>query len=74
MVIDARRLELQEFFKRLKEILASECGTDVFIEVIVDRDSLKKVKSFIAMTGCRTAVEEKNGYYIIRITGTPCCV
>jgi len=75
MVIDARRLELQELFKRLKEIFASGCGADVFIEVLVDTSAnIKQIKAFISMTGCRTAIEERDGNYIVRITGTPCCV
>lgn len=75
MIIDARNRELKELFVKLKEILESKVGTDVFIEILIDPfTDVKKIKSFVSMSGCRTDVEEKGEYYIVRLTGTPCCV
>lgn len=75
VIIDARNLELKELFMKLKEILESELGKDVFIEILINTfTDIKKIKSFVSMSGCQTDAEKKDGYYIVRVTGTPCCV
>lgn len=75
MTIDARELESHELFRKLKDILTSKVGTDVFIEILFDtRPAAKKVRAFISMTGCQTELEEKEEYYVLRVTGSPCCV
>lgn len=75
MVIDARGLDLPELFLKLKEILTSKRGMEVFIKVLLDTHSAtKKAKAFVSMTGCKADIEEKEGYYLLRITGSPCCV
>lgn len=73
--IDARRLKPEELFMKLKEILESKMGMNVLIEILLDRHSAaKKVRAFVSMTGCQTELEEKDGYYVMRVTGSPCCV
>jgi hypothetical protein len=75
MYIDARELELQDLFRKLKEILASKLGEDVFLEILIqNRGDVKRIKTFVALSGCQTAVEEREGNYLVRITGSPCCV
>ena len=67
-------MELTALFLRLKAIFASQCGMDVNVDVLVRnlRDS-KKVSGFAAMSGCRTDVNENDGFYTVRITGSVCC-
>lgn len=73
--VDARELDSQELFLKLNDILSSKWGKDVFIEILIDTfTATKKVKAYISMTGCKTEIEKKEGYYIVRVTGTPCCV
>ncbi len=76
MVIDARTLNSQELFIKLKEILASQIGKDVFIEIMLNTQSeTKRLKAFVSMSGCQTTdVEKKEGYYVMCIKGSPCCV
>ena len=75
MVIDARGIEPHELFLRLRETLASRRGVDVFIEILFDtRSTSQRAKAFVSMTGCRAEIEEREGHYLLRITGSPCCV
>lgn len=75
MNIDARELDLKELFQKLKQILASKLGEDVFIEILIQNQrDVKKIQSFAALSGCQTSVEKKEGYFIVQITGSPCCV
>ncbi len=74
MHIDARKLDRQELFARLKEILSSnrECG--VSIEILTGTlAEAKKIEAFASMSGCRTGVDKKDDYYIIHLNGPPCC-
>lgn len=75
MTIDARKgRDARELFHKLKDILAKEIGKEVIIEVMVaTNDIAKKVRAFAEMSGCQTEIEEKEGYYIARVTGYPCC-
>jgi translation initiation factor 1 (eIF-1/SUI1) len=76
MTIDARGIELKELFARLKEILSTDgrCG-DVCIEILLDTlDAAQKVRAFVSMTGCQTEIKEKEGRYVLYVTGNPCCV
>jgi hypothetical protein len=75
MHIDARNLDQQELFARLKEIFSSstECG-EVSIEILVGTSAeANKIKAFALMSGCRTGVAKKDDYYIIIMNGNPCC-
>ncbi|MBI5187620.1 MAG: sulfurtransferase TusA family protein [Nitrospirae bacterium] len=73
MIIDVRGLEDPEPLKKLKEALSSQCATDVFIEVMVDtKEYVKKIQAFASMSGCTTKVEEKNGYWLVRVRGGTC--
>jgi hypothetical protein len=75
MHIDARDLDQQKLFARLKEILSSsvECG-EVSIEILVGTSAeANKIKAFASMSGCRTGVEKRDDYYIINLNGNPCC-
>jgi TusA-related sulfurtransferase len=75
LTIDARQFTSKELFIKLKDILASQRGCDVSIEILTDTGEMsRKIKAFISMTGCHTESEKKEGYYIIRITGSPCCI
>jgi hypothetical protein len=73
--IDARNSTLQEVFLQLKELLSSKRGDDVFIEILIGSlADAAKIKSFVAFSGCRADAEKREGHYLVRITGTPCCV
>ncbi len=74
MHIDARELEYQELVLKVREILASCHGNDVNIEILISTlAEAKKVKSFVSMSGCKSEIDKKDSYYIMRIKGTPCC-
>ena len=75
MHIDARKLDQQELFARLKEMLATnrECG-EFLIEILVDTlAEANKVRAFASMSGCRAEILEKDDYFIIHLKGIPCC-
>ena len=75
MHIDARKLDQQELFARLKEILLSnkECR-EVSIEILVGTlAEANKIKAFASMSGCRTENGKEGDHYKIHLKGTPCC-
>jgi hypothetical protein len=74
MTIDAREIELLDLFLQLKEIFAAQCGLEVSVDVLVGNfhDS-KKIATFAAMSGCQTETQERDGCYVVRITGSICC-
>lgn len=58
----------------LKGILASKHGCNVSIEIMLNTaDDVGKFTSFAAMSGCKTEIDKKDGYYIMHVTGIPCC-
>lgn len=74
MRIDARKLDLQDLLKQLKDILSSKRGCEVSIEVSINTVSdAKRVKAFAAMSGCNTDIDKKDNYYIIHVKGISCC-
>lgn len=74
MHIDARELEYQELVLKVREMLTSKHGNDVNVEILISSiDDAKKVKAFVSMSGCKSEIDKKNSYYIMRIKGTPCC-
>lgn len=73
--LDVRSLGSEEFFIKLREILASKRGKIVSVEIFAEKlYDVKKIKTFVSMTGCQTAVEGSEGNYVINVTGTPCCI
>lgn len=74
MTIDAREIELLDLFLQLKEIFAAQCNLEVDVEVIIGNypDS-KKISTFASMSGCQTETLEKEGCYLVRISGHICC-
>jgi len=75
MVIDAREFEGTSLFIKLKEVLASYCGKDVFIEILLNSlQDAKRVMTFASMSGCKSEIGEKEGYYTVTISGTVCCI
>ena len=74
MIIDARDFEETSLFVKLKETMASFCGKDVLIEILLSsRQNAKKVMAFASMSGCRAEIGEKEGYTVI-ISGNVCCI
>jgi len=73
--IDAREIELQELFVKLKEIMCSSCSEEVNVDILVKSGSdSRKVNAFASMSGYRTSIEKKEGYYLVHISGYACCV
>lgn len=71
---DTKELELKELFLKLKDILASKLGKEVFIKICVySLSDAAKIKAFVTMSGCQIKVDKKEGCYILHITGCPCC-
>jgi len=72
MQLDARGLESQELFRKLKQMISS-CGSNESIEVLVyDQVTLKRVKAFASMSGCPVETEKKEDFFILRITENTC--
>lgn len=72
--LDATQGNLEEVFLKLKEMLASKLGSDVSIIVQAGSQAdAKKVQAFASMSGCQTSVDKRDEWYIIHITGSPCC-
>lgn len=75
MEIDAREIGLSELFVELRELMCSSCGKEVDIDILVKGYSdSRKLSTFALMSGCRTNIEKKEEYYIVRISGHACCV
>ena len=66
---------MREVFEKLKEIMCSFSGKEVDIEILVKSygDS-RKLSTFALMSGCKTRIEKKEEYCIVRISGYACCV
>lgn len=53
--------------------MISSCGSNESIEVLVyDQVTLKKVKAFASMSGCPVEIENKEDFFILRITENTC--
>jgi len=75
MVIDARKMELHELFMKLKNFFHDRCGQELNVDVMIDTyHNAKRIAAFSSMSGCRTNIEKKEGYYFVHITGSACCV
>jgi hypothetical protein len=58
----------------MRDLLADHCGREVSVEVFLSSSGeTKRLRAFVSMSGCQTEVEEKEGYYVVRITGSVCC-
>jgi hypothetical protein len=74
MHIDAREIELNDLLTRLKDVLTSQRGCELDIEILVNSaHDAKKIKSFVSMSGGITQIDKMNNYYIIHVTGNICC-
>jgi len=74
MEIDARELDMQDLFKKLKENLSCKCGSDVSIDILLNTtEEARKISAFVSMSGCKTEIDKKGECYIMHISGTPCC-
>jgi len=75
MIFDGRNIEVREVLLRLKEALTSCIGEEVSIDILLkELDDVRRVKAFASMSGCVTAIEGRDGYYLLRIRGNVCCV
>ena len=74
MHIDARELDLQDLLTQFKEILSAKRECFLTIDILVNTASdANKVKGFASMSGCTAEIDKKDNYYIIHVTGNPCC-
>ncbi len=74
MIVDARTIASRELLLRMRDLLADHCGREVSVEVfLAGEGDAKRLRAFVSMSGCKTIVEKKEGYYIVRITGNVCC-
>jgi hypothetical protein len=74
MILDARSLDAKELFLRMRNLLAEHVGQEVSVEVFLSGEKdMKRLRAFVSMSGCQTIVVQKEGYYIVRITGSVCC-
>ncbi len=73
MNIDGREIESKELLLQLREIFAQHCNREVSLEVLLrTMQDAKRAKAFVAMCGLRTAIEEKEGFCLLKISGTSC--
>jgi len=74
MKIDARDMSLDDILKRLRDILCNNRCEEINIEIIIeDSDSVKKVCTFLKMSGCKTDVIKKDSEFMVYASGYPCC-
>ncbi len=74
MQIDAREIETKDVLKKLKTIMESQCG-ELDIQILLsEMAEAKKVHAFVSMAGCKTDIDKKEDYYIMRVWGNPCCI
>jgi hypothetical protein len=74
MTLDARTLDTKELLLRMRDLLADRVGQEVAVEVFLSGEKeMKRLKAFVSMSGCQTITVQKEGYYIVRITGSVCC-
>jgi hypothetical protein len=73
MIIDARDMEPRALYLRLKELFAENRTCDVCIKVLLATQAdAKKARAFVEMSGFSTYIEEGEGHYNLRITGSSC--
>ncbi len=72
IIVDTRGLKDKEPFIKVRDALG-HCTDEQMIDVLADSQAqAKKIMSFMAMSGCRVEMEEKDGYWLLRMTGKSC--
>jgi len=76
MVIDVREMQNDiELLKKVKEVLSSYCGKEITLEILINScQNPARVVSYISMSGCQAVFEEKEGYYLVKVSGSVCCI
>ncbi len=73
MNIDGRETGAKELLIKLRDIFAQHCNREVSLEVLLrTRRDAKRAKAYVAMCGLRAAIEEKEGFCLLKISGTSC--
>ncbi len=75
MHIDARKLDEQELFAKLKDLLSSKRDCDgISIEILVGTlAEVHKIKAFASMSGLQAEVANNGDHFMIHLKGNPCC-
>jgi hypothetical protein len=73
MQVDFRGLKHPEPLKKIRTIIRSMCTRHVDVKVMIDTcDYGKIIKMFADMTGCKTKIEQREGYCMVIIEGDSC--
>jgi len=71
--IDVRGLRGRQIFMRIRDTFKLYCSRDMQAEILTeDPKSIPKIKAFVAMSGARSMVTEKDGYWSIQVDGDAC--
>jgi TusA-related sulfurtransferase len=73
MILDLRDLSGDEPFKRVREVLKDFCPEDEVVEVLLGSEALaKRMKGFMAMSGCNVDLLRTQDAWIVKVTGRNC--
>ena len=73
MIIEGRGLEERELLLRLRETFAGGGTGEVSIEVLLETlRGARRAKAYVAMCGLETRIEEREGYFSLKISGISC--
>lgn len=73
MIIDARRSEITDALKQLRELFPSHDNVADPLEVFVtDKKDAQQIRAFASMSGFKTAIYHEDDHYRISISGSSC--
>jgi len=73
MVIDARKGEITDILKKLKDLFPScNCEEETIEVITINNKDAKQVKAFAAISGFKTAIFHEDGHYRVSISGSSC--
>ena len=73
MVIDARVLDEESLFVKLRDIMAEAAGGELNLEILTDSEELaRRVTAFAQMSRCSCSRSERDGLILLHISGCAC--
>ncbi len=73
MILDLRDLKGDEPFRKVREVLKALCTEDEIIEIFLNNEAIaKRMKGFMAMSGCNVELLRTQEAWIVKMTGRNC--
>ncbi len=73
MILDLRDLKGEEPLRKVREILRDLCHEDEALEIFLDSEATaKRMKGFMAMSGCNVDLLRTQDAWIVKVTGRNC--